>query len=115
LTGAKLALDGDLIRYDGTASNTELAVRKIATRLDLNDEEIHAALEQGDGEKFERSKLYTRVFDLAEKKRGTALPRAVVPKISLKSPKITRSLTTDWFAHRVDGRYQRCLMSQTVR
>src|SRR5262249_19014654 len=83
VTGAKLALDGDLVRYDSTASNTELAVRKIATKLDLNDEEIHAALKQGEDEKFERSKLYTRVFDLAEKKRGTALPRAVVPKITL--------------------------------
>jgi hypothetical protein len=109
VTGKALALDGDLVRYDGTASDTELAVRKIAARLDLSSEEIHAALEQGDGDRFERTKLYQRVFELAEQKRGTALPRAVLPKISLKSPKITRSLTTDWFAHRVDGRYQRCL------
>jgi len=33
----------------------------------------------------------------------------VIPRIDLHSPKITRPLTTEWFARRVDERYQRCL------
>jgi len=33
----------------------------------------------------------------------------VLPQIGLHSPKITRKLTTDWFANRVEGRYQTCL------
>ena len=37
------------------------------------------------------------------------LPRAVLPRIRLQSPKITRPLTTEWFARRVDERFQRCL------
>ncbi len=37
------------------------------------------------------------------------MPRAFVPNIRLESPKITRKLTTEWFAKRVDERYERCL------
>jgi hypothetical protein len=37
------------------------------------------------------------------------VPRARLPKIRLESPKITRRLTTEWFATRVDQRYQRCM------
>jgi hypothetical protein len=50
------------------------------------------------------------VFQLAERARGTALPRAVIPRIRLESPKITRQLTTEWFARRVDERYERCIV-----
>jgi hypothetical protein len=37
------------------------------------------------------------------------MPRAVLPEIDLRSPKITRKLTTAWFASRVQERYQRCV------
>ena len=53
--------------------------------------------------------LYARVFALADKLIGKPAPRAVLPQIPLHSPKITRNLTTDWFANRVEGRYQTCL------
>jgi len=49
--------------------------------------------------------------DLVE--RGPA-PRAVVPDIVLHSPKITRTLTTSWFAHRVDERYGQCLRRRSA-
>ena len=32
-----------------------------------------------------------------------------MPQIDLKSPKISRKLTTEWFARRVEGRYRSCL------
>jgi len=111
-SGSTLALDGDLLIDGGSASdvsNTEQAVRKLRGRLDLTDGEIRDDLQQGTREGFEKTRTYTRVFALADKKKTQPLPRAMVPKIRLQSPKITRNLTTEWFARRVNDRYQRCL------
>ncbi|MET0657499.1 MAG: DUF1615 domain-containing protein [Steroidobacteraceae bacterium] len=110
VTKTKLALDGDLVLYDSNEpSNTEQAVRKVAGRLDMSEAQIHRDLERGKDEAFERSRLYQRMFELADAAQGSGVPRAVVPNIRLESAKITRKLTTDWFAQRVDGRYRKCL------
>lgn len=105
-----LALDGDLLRYGSSEpSNTELAARKVATQIELSDADIHRDLELEKAAEFERTKVYKRVFSLAAKTGKGSLPKAVVPSIHLQSPKITRKLTTDWFARRVDERYKQCL------
>ena len=110
VSGTPLALDGDLIvPGSSSSSKTELAVRKLAKKLDLTDAQIRNDLEHEEDASLEKTKLYERVFALADKTRGRPLPRALVPQIRLQSPKITRKLTTDWFAHRVDERYERCL------
>jgi hypothetical protein len=113
-SGIPLALDGDLLRYDdghpsSTPGNTELALRVVARQLDMTGEEIHRDLLLEKDPRFERSPLYARVFDLAEKRSAKPLPRAMLPRIELRSPKITRNLTTDWFANRVEVRYRSCL------
>ena len=58
---------------------------------------------------FGLSPLFGRVFALADKKAGAPMPRQVMPHIRLNSPKITRKLTTEWFAKRVEERYRNCL------
>nr|WP_024967505.1 DUF1615 domain-containing protein [Pantoea sp. IMH] len=110
LTGINLALDGDLILY-GTdkAGATELAVRTLGKRLDMSDSAIRRALEKGNSEDFGETDLWNRVFALADKNAGKRQPRERLPGIKLESPKITRNLTTAWFAQRVESRYQRCL------
>jgi glycosyltransferase involved in cell wall biosynthesis len=106
----KLALDGDLIIHGSDVpSRTELATRKLARQLKMDDAEIRRDLERGREEEFSKSKLYRRVFELADEARGKPAPRALVPSIRLKSAKITRNLTTDWFAQRVKTRYEQCL------
>jgi Protein of unknown function (DUF1615) len=110
VSGSTLALDGDLIRYDSIMpGSTELAVRALGKQLDMRNTTIRDQLELGNSLEFEDSKLYKRVFELAEKTEGKPLPRAILPGIQLQSPKITRKLTTAWFAKRVDERYQRCM------
>jgi hypothetical protein len=112
LSGVALNLDGALLPHEVDAGNpgsTELAARAIATRLGLTDDDIHHALARGKSDDFERTPLYRQVFSLAERARGHTLPRALIPHIKLQSPKITRSLTTAWYAARVNDRFERCL------
>ena len=109
-SGVKLALDGDLIAYGSSeAGTTERAVRKLSAKLGMSDSDIRRQLEKGDSLAFGKTELYQQVFALAERKSGKALPRAMLPGIQLESPKITRNLTTAWFAKRVDDRRARCM------
>jgi hypothetical protein len=111
VSGKRIALDGDLlIEGSRDPSATELAIRSIGERLALGDAQIRSALEQGDEAEFERTALYSRVMAMADAvPPGRPVPRAMVPRIALESPKITRNLTTEWFARRVETRYKRCL------
>jgi hypothetical protein len=114
VSGIPLELDGDLLRYDRgqparEPGSTELATRVLAHRISLSNEDIRRDLDLGKAQSFEQTRLYAHVFGLADKLTGKPAPRAVLPQIPLHSPKITRNLTSDWFANRVEGRYQTCL------
>lgn len=110
-SGVPLSLDGDLVPRASAAARgeTERAALTLAGRLGLSDSAIRRDLQRGDEAGFEKTDLYERVFAYAEQLDRRALPRAVLPKIDLHSPKFTRELTTEWFARRVDERHRRCL------
>ena len=112
-SGRTIDLDGDLFveGLAGTASpgQTEAAVRTLAGPLGMDERALRRELERSTGADFERSPLLSKVFALAEQRSGRAQPRAAIPRIVLQSPKITRRLTTEWFARRVDERYKRCV------
>jgi hypothetical protein len=109
ISGAPVVADGALLPNNGDLGSTESAVRGLSGRLNVGDDAIHSALEEGKSPDFEHTSLYKRVFAMAEQAQRRPVPQAVVPKIKLQGPKITRNLTTDWYAHRVDGRFQQCL------
>jgi hypothetical protein len=114
VTGARLALDGDLVvrgRRHGqrVVSATEQAVRSLEPQLGLSDAQVRHELEKSSRLDFERTKVYQRVFALADAQAGLRVPRAVIPRIALESPKITRKLTTEWFATRVNARWKQCM------
>ena len=112
VTGIPLARDGDLLNPGAPLDRpgqTERAVRTMANDLGMDDRTIRKALQRGDRLDFDDTRLYARTYALADARAGKSLPRAMVPSIRLDSPKITRKLTTAWFATRVDARYQRCM------
>jgi hypothetical protein len=113
-SGIALDLDGDLVRFERgkpakEPGSTERAVRSLGKRIDMSDEAIRHDLEMGDTIAFEKSRLYTRVYEIADRVGAKPAPRAVLPQIVLQSSKITRKLTTDWFARRVAERQKACL------
>lgn len=110
LAKTKLVLDGDLLIHGASEpSKTELAVRSLSAEIDMDERAIRRDLQRGSDQDFAGSELFERVFALADKRLKGPVPRAVMPSIRLQSPKITRKLTTEWFATRVDARYERCL------
>ena len=109
-SGVPLALDGDLVVHGSDRiGTTEAAARSLSPQLGISPAAISKALRQSDRFEFENSAVYSGVFELAERVAGKTLPRAVMPNILLVSPKITRKLTTEWFATRVEQRYRRCI------
>jgi len=111
-TGIPLALDGDLLTPDASPDQpgeTERALRTLGNSLGLSDRAIRKTLQSSNRLDFDDTVLYVRIYALAEARAGKHLPRAVLPGIELDSPKITRKLTTAWFAERVNARYQQCM------
>ncbi|MGE0798902.1 MAG: DUF1615 domain-containing protein [Lautropia sp.] len=116
--GVPLALDGDLLLEGADLAfpgETERATRRLGARLGLTDAEIRRDLARGTSIDFEQTTTWRGVLALADAvppRSGAApqpVPRAVLPRIKLQGPKITRDLTTAWFAERVDGRRRTCL------
>jgi hypothetical protein len=111
-SGIPIVPDGALLPHGGDAKgpgSTELAVRTLGKRLNMGEGAIHTALEQSKTAEFERTQLYRGIFALADGAEDQTLPRASIPLIQLHGPKIQRRLSTEWYAHRVDQRFKRCL------
>ena len=114
VTGITLKADGDILAYrDGQqskqTSQTVAAARSLASRLRVSPSSIDADLAQEKEANFETTAIYRRTFELADRVSGQPVPRAVLPQIEIKGPKIQRKLTTAWFAQRVESRMRSCL------
>ena len=112
-SGKKLVRDGDLLTPGASMQKpgaTEAALRSIDMLLGMDAAAIRADLKRGDSPGFEGTALYRAVFAIAARTgSGKPVPRARVPDIALASPKISRKLTTAWFASRVEARWKHCM------
>jgi hypothetical protein len=114
VSGLRVVADGALLPHgeEKTPGETELAARAMKLRLNLDDAAIHDALARSKKSSFEHTILYRGVFALADKLQASPAPRAAVPRIVLRGPKLSRNLSTDWYARRVNERFGRCLQKR---
>lgn len=115
LTGKKIDPDGALIDHredDGTKrpSQTVGAITALFAKKakNITPVMINADLEQARSIKFEDTDTYKTVVQLMQAEGRKPITQ-MIPRISLKSEKITRQLTTEWYANSVNGRYKRCM------
>jgi len=117
LTGAKLAFDGDFLSYgkDGKASSSvtdsEKAVRKAVekAKLTLSKEQIRSDLLKEKSPDFTSTRIFTALRAAWQAKTGKPPAFAMIPEITLKSAKISHTMTTRDFAERVTRRYNACM------
>ena len=114
LSGVELALDGDLRLpdrglFDRRMAETEQVALSLAPRLGLGESRIRRDLALENRIEFEQSATWQAVFAMVDGQAGAPQPRALLPRIRLSGPKISRPLTTAWFADRVQTRYRRCI------
>ena len=112
-----LDLDGDLLIYnkDGSAlsslSDTEKTLIDLFNRnnIVITPDQIRADLEKEKQKSFEKTKTYYSINKLYEEKTGKEAVYAVMPEVIISGPKLSRDYNTNWYASRVNGRYQTCL------
>lgn len=110
--GVSLAQDGDLLRPGASADApgaTEAALRTLQPALGMDANGIRRDLRESDSLAFEDTALYRGVYALAQARANATLSRARVPDIALHGPKLSRKLSTAWYADRVDKRFERCM------
>ncbi|OTG91610.1 DUF1615 domain-containing protein [Acinetobacter sp. ANC 3813] len=117
LTDAELSLDGDLLLYnkDGdvrsakSESERELLNVFSANSIILTPRQIRSDLKKEKDLDFEDTATYRAVTKLYKEKTGKEAFYAMMPEVVISGPKLSRDYNTNWFASRVNGRYQTCM------
>ena len=117
LTEAELSLDGDLLLYtkDGairsqkSQSERELISVFAKNNFIITERQIRADLKKEKVKDFEDTMTYRGISKLYQEKTGKEPIYAMMPEVVISGPKLSREYNTNWFASRVDGRYQTCM------
>ncbi|WP_180048884.1 DUF1615 family protein [Acinetobacter sp. YH12144] len=117
LTPAELGLDGDLLLYnkDGSPrsaksqSETALIAVFAENNVIATPRQIRSDLKKEKDQDFEDTLTYKAVKKLYQEKTGKEPFYAMMPEVVISGPKLSRDYNTNWFATRVDGRYQICM------
>lgn len=122
LTPKELDLDGDLLLYnkDGSPravlsqSEKELISVFAQNNVLVTPRQIRSDLKKEKEKSFEDTQTYIAVKKLYKTKTGKEPIYAIMPQVIISGPKLSRDYNTNWFASRVNGRYETC-MQRTKR
>ena len=118
LTGTELAPDGDLLIWnergrpanaDGETVNALLDWRA-AQAPDFTEARLRLELRTEKQRAFESTKTWRLVRASWAEEHGREPAYARVPDVALDSPKLSGQWTTRFFAEKVQGRYESCLV-----
>ena len=117
LTNTKLDLDGDLLLYtkDGSIRSTisqserELTSVFASNNMLVTPRQIRTDLKKEKKKDFEDTATYRAVTKLYQEKMAKKPMYAIMPEVVISGPKLSRDYNTNWFATRVNGRYQSCM------
>ncbi len=117
LSDTNLALDGDLLSYDknGDAktaiTDTEKTLIALFTRngILVTPRQLRSDLKKEKDKDFEKTQTYIAVTKLYKNKTGKEPLYAIMPEVVISGPKLSRDYNTNWYASRVNGRYETCM------
>lgn len=119
LAKTDLDLDGDLLLYnkDGDPrlqkSGTEEAMILYFSTIPTapTASQLRKDLKLEKTKKFEETQTYQFVMKRYQEKFNKEAPYAIMPKVVISGPKLSRDYNTNWFAERVNGRYKQCMQT----
>lgn len=116
LSGTKIDLDGDLLLYNNgdpasKKSQSETALIKLLATAPtpISERQIRQDLKKEKHRDFEGTQTYRAINEMFKKRYKKDPSYAIMPQVVISGPKLSRDYNTNWFATRVDGRYQTCM------
>ena len=116
LSGEKIDIDGDLLLYkDGSPLAKKSATEAAAIALlataptPVSERQIRNDFKKEKTQAFEQTVTYQTINKMFYDKMGRKAAYAIMPKVVISGPKLSRDYNTNWFATRVDQRYQTCM------
>ncbi|WP_213072516.1 DUF1615 family protein [Acinetobacter rongchengensis] len=112
-----LDLDGDLLSYDKNGdprpaiTTTEKALMTLFSKNNvlITPRQLRNDLKKEKEKGFEKTQTYIAVSKLYKEKTGKDPIYAIMPEVVISGPKLSRDYNTNWYASRVNGRYETCM------
>ncbi|OTG66515.1 DUF1615 family protein [Acinetobacter silvestris] len=112
-----LTLDGDLLSYDKNGdvrpatTDTEKALMALFSKNNVlvTPRQLRNDLKKEKEKSFEKTQTYIAVSKIYKEKTGKDPIYAIMPEVVISGPKLSRDYNTNWYASRVNGRYETCM------